>query len=216
MADPSRDDVVSQTIATYNKIAPAYCGKTRIQKYLDWEGKYIQKMISLIDIPDPLILDVGCGDGRHCRLIDEDGARSIGVDLSSSMIAESVAYYPQGKFVMMDMRHLSFGDSRFDGIWSSGSFYHVRKAEAGHVAGEFGRILKSGGVLAINFKLGSAEGLEANPKSYGGSPRYFAYYSRDEMVKLLGKYGFREIEACLYPEEIYGDNLQQMWLRLEM
>ena len=69
-------------------------------------------------------------------------------------------------------------------------------------------------ISIVSFKLGSGEGLETNPKSYGGSPRYFAYYSKAEMNDFLGQYGFSEVESCLYPEEVFDDNIQQMWLRL--
>lgn len=208
------DDIVRQTVETYDKIASAYCRKTRLRKYLDWEEKYIKKLIFLTGASRPLVLDVGCGDGRHCRLIDKNGGQAIGVDLSQGMINESIDFYPKGKFQLMDMRHLNFDGDYFDGIWSSGSIYHVRKSEVGQVFGELERILKPGGILSISYKLGSGEGLEANPKSYGGSPRYFAYYSKPEMNDLLYQYGFSEIESCLYPEEIFGDNIQQVWLRL--
>ena len=41
----------------------------------------------------------------------------------------------------------------------------------GKVFKEFQRILMENGVLGLSYKLGSGEGLEANPKSYGGSSR---------------------------------------------
>jgi ubiquinone/menaquinone biosynthesis C-methylase UbiE len=211
---PDDEDIVSQTVSTYDKIAPAYCRKTRLAKYLDWEEKYIRKMIGLIGTSGPAILDVGCGDGRHCRLIEKNGGKATGIDLSQAMINEAASYYPDGRFYLMDMRALEFDDDTFDGIWSSGSIYHVRKAEVDRVPSEYRRVLKGGGVLSLNFKLGEGEGLEANPRSYGGAPRYFAYYSHDEMLALLTKHGFVELESCLYPEEIFGDNILQMWLRI--
>ncbi|MFX0138668.1 MAG: hypothetical protein ACFFDN_33810, partial [Candidatus Hodarchaeota archaeon] len=58
-------------------------------------------------------------------------------------------------------------------------------------------------------------GLEENPKSYPGSPRYFAYYSKEEMVKTFNKFGFEELESTNFPEEIFGDRIQQMWFRLK-
>ncbi len=204
---------VSQTIETYNKIAPLYCKRTRLKKYLDWEEQYIRKSLSYSNTKTPRILDVGCGDGRHCLLIDKNGGKSVGIDLSKSMIAEAKEYYPDGNFKVMNMTKLEFEDDSFDGIWSSGSIYHVPKKDVGKVFKEFRRVLKKNGVLGINYKLGSGEGLEANPKSYGGSPRYFAYYSIDEMDSLLAKSGFSELHACTYPEEIFGDDIIQVWLR---
>ena len=206
-------DVVRQTIQTYDRIAPDYCKKTRQSKFLEWEESYIKKLLLFISKSDPLILDVGCGDGRHTILIERNGGRAIGIDLSKNMIEEARSLYPDGDFRKMDMRRLLFDNNSFEGIWASGSIYHVTKSEARKVIREFRRVLKVDGVVAVNFKLGSGEGMEANPKSYSGSPRYFAYYTRDEMKDMFSSFGFEELESCTYPEEIFGDNLQQMWFQ---
>jgi ubiquinone/menaquinone biosynthesis C-methylase UbiE len=114
----------------------------------------------------------------------------------------------------MDMRNLLFGDDRVDAIWSSGSIYHVTKADIGRVIAEFARVLKPGGAVGLNFKLGEGEGIEQNPRSYGGSPRYFAYYTKDEMTRLFAASGFKELAATTFPEQIFGDDIQQMWFGL--
>ena len=206
-------DVTRQTIQTYDEIAPDYCRKTRQPKFLDWEETYIKKLMSYIARPNPLILDVGCGDGRHSNIIVGNSGRAVGIDLSKSMLVEARALYPTGDFREADMRDLPFDDSLFDGIWSSGSIYHVTKSDVKKVIKEFRRVLGPQGVVAISFKLGQGEGIEANPKSYSGSPRYFAYYTKDEMKGLFSSLGFEELDSCIYPEEIFGDNNQQMWFR---
>ncbi len=211
----NRVDIIEETIKTYDSIAPNYCRKTRIRKILEWEEDYIKKLISFTLKSEPLILDVGCGDGRHCIMMEKNGAKALGIDLSEGMLKEARTYYPDGDFRKMDIRDLLFDNDCFDGIWASGCIYHVQKSEMRHVISEFRRVLKSDGVLGLNFKLGEGEGLESNPKSYSGHPRYFAYYSKEEMVDLLREFGFEEIESCRFPEEIFGDNLQQMWFRFE-
>ena len=79
-------DVVSQTIKTYDKIAPGYCKKTRQPALLEWEKDYIKRLLSYIPKTAPLILDVGCGDGRHCLIIEKNGAKAVGIDLSAGML----------------------------------------------------------------------------------------------------------------------------------
>ena len=206
-------DIVQQTTQTYDKIAPDYCRKTRQPKYLDWEEVYIKKLISYIGRPKPLVLDVGCADGRHCVIIDNNGGRAIGIDLSKSMLKEAKTLYPKGDFRQADMRQLPFDNNFFNGIWSSGSIYHVTKTDVKTVIKEFKRVIKPEGIVAINFKLGQGEGLEANPKSYAGSPRYFAYYTEDEMRGLFEGSGFEEVESCTFPEEIFESIIPQMWFR---
>lgn len=207
-------DVNKITIDTYNVIAPKYCSKTRIQKILEWEESFIQRLLLLLSAYNPLILDIGCGDGRHCSLITKNSGRAIGIDLSDGMLKEAQNLFPEGNFQRMDMRNLSFPDNYFDGMWSSGSIYHIPKKDIDSAISEFRRTLKPDGIFALNFKLGNGEGLEANPKSYSGHPRYFAYYSKSEMSGLFESFGFEEIESCEFPEEIFGDNVQQIWFKL--
>ncbi|MBI4301756.1 MAG: class I SAM-dependent methyltransferase [Chloroflexi bacterium] len=180
---------------------------------MEWEENYIKRLLFFLSKPQSLILDAGCGDGRHTILIEKNGGRAIGIDLSENMLKEAKSLYPDGDFRKMDMRKLLFDSDSFDGIWASGSIYHVPKSDMRKVIKEFRRVSRVGGIVALSFKLGIGEGMEANPKSYSGSPRYFAYYIRGEMKELFGRFGFDELESCTYPEEIFGDNNQQMWFR---
>jgi ubiquinone/menaquinone biosynthesis C-methylase UbiE len=208
-------DVVEQTAQTYDRIAAEYCKKTREPRFLEWEEGYIKKLLAYISSKEPLILNVGCGDGRDNIHIEKNGGKAIGIDLSDGMLKEARNLHPEGDFRKMDMRNLAFEDNFFDGIWASGSIYHVPKSDVHRIISEFVRTLKAEGVLSLNFKLGEGEGLEANPKSYGGYPRYFAYYTRQEMKDIIEGFGFREIDSCQYPEEVFHDRIQQMWFRLE-
>ena len=113
------------------------------------------------------------------------------------------------------MRRLLFDDDSFDGIWSSGSIYHVGKESVIGVIEEFARVLRPGGAMAVNFKFGEGESMEQNPKSHGGSPRYFAYYTEPEMRDLVRAAGFAVLDSHRFPEEIFGDIVQQMWFRLK-
>ncbi len=207
---------VEQTIKTYDRIASSYCKWTRQPKFLEWEENYIQKLLFFISKSNPLVLDAGCGDGRHCLLIDKSGGRAVGIDLSDSMLEESRTLYPDGNFRKMDMQEMSFDDDFFEGIWSSGSIYHVPKSHIDNLIREFGRVLKPEGVVAVNFKLGEGEGMDSSPKSYSGAPRYFAYYTEKEMGSLFRSRGFEELESRKYPEEVFGDSILQMWFRLRM
>ncbi len=203
--------IVTRTTRTYDTIASEYCRKTRQQKFLKWETVYVERLLSSIKQPAPRVLDVGCGDGRHCRIIEELSGSAVGIDLSWSMIGEARTYYPRGHYCIMDMCALAFRSNCFDGIWASGSIYHVPKRAVGQVVQGFKRVLKRQGVIAVSFKLGRGEGLEDNPRSYRGSPRYFAYYTDDEMATIFSRAGFSTIASCVYPEDVYGDGIQQMW-----
>jgi hypothetical protein len=65
----------------------------------------------------------------------------------------------------------------------------------------------------MSFKLGTGEGMEFNPRSYGDLPRYFAYYTHEEMRRLLEDAGFGIVETSMYPEKIFGADVLQLWAR---
>ncbi len=48
-----------------------------------------------------------------------------------------------------------------------------------------------------------------------GAPRYFAYYTEEEMGSLFRNGGFEELASDRYPEEVFGDIILQMWFRLK-
>ncbi|MFI5355886.1 MAG: class I SAM-dependent methyltransferase [Opitutales bacterium] len=50
------------------------------------------------DVRGRTVLDVGCGEGRFCRMLTERGARTIGVDPTTALIAAARVRQPQGEF----------------------------------------------------------------------------------------------------------------------
>jgi ubiquinone/menaquinone biosynthesis C-methylase UbiE len=202
---------IEKTIKTYDIIASKYCRKTLIPKVRKFEHNLLDKFLKMIKIKNPKLLDIGCGDGRDTAYLLEQGADVIGIDLSGSMLEEAKKNVLNGNFIKMDMRRLEFPDGQFDGVWASGCVYHVTKDEFKKVLREIHRVLKRNGVFSFNFKLGEGEGLEENPKSYAGHPRYFAYYSLEEIRNFLKDFKFIEHEQ--YPEKIFGDSIVHLWCR---
>ncbi len=205
------EDMVRETVRSYDAIARPYCKKTRRPQFLRWERTYLEKLLSHLSVKEPRVLDIGCGDGRHCTIIDDRGGVAVGIDRSRAMLREAKAHYPGGHYLQMDMRQLAFGAQRVHALWASGSIYHLPKVELGAALAAFHRVLEPGGALAVSFKIGTGEGMEAHPHSYDGKPRFFAYYTADEMSARCEMAGFVELERCRYPEAVYGDALCQMW-----
>ena len=64
----------------------------------------------------------------------------------------------------------------------------------------------------FNFKVGTGEQLEKNPRSYGGKPRFYAYYGIEEMRSLIAQANLKVIEAEPYPKTtIFGERIVQIW-----
>jgi ubiquinone/menaquinone biosynthesis C-methylase UbiE len=113
----------------------------------------------------------------------------------------------------MDMRNLEFPDNTFDGVWANGCIYHVPKVELGQVLKEVMRVLKRPGIFSFNAKAGTGEGLEDNPKSFAGGPRFYAYYTISEMKKRLKEAALEVIEAKIYPQKIFNEKIFHIWAR---
>jgi len=175
--------------------------------------------------PDSLLLDLGCGAGRHARAIAAGGLRVVGLDLSRELLAaaEGVAR------VRADMRRLPLAGV-FDAAASFfTSFGYFDDDENRGVLGEVARILRSGGVFFLDFL--SAPAVRANlvaesEEEHEGRRYHFRrrieggrvlkdvrivdegltlsytesvrLYARDDLVRLLAEAGIATV-AC------YGD-----------
>ena len=111
----------------------------------------------------------------------------------------------------MDMRDLQFPDELFDGVWANGCVYHIPKTDLFPLLKEILRVLKSSGALSFNFKIGEGEQLEKNPRSFQGGPRFYAYYTIDEMENSLNTVGFEVLGKKLYPAQIFNEDIAQIW-----
>lgn len=115
----------------------------------------LREILSLAQ--DDAVLDLGCGWGRHFRLLAAAGHRVVGLDLSHALIRRvartgtgSVSGGPRA-LVAGDMRALPFDDGRFDAVLnlatSLGLFLRDRDAVA--ALSEARRVLRPGGRLLV-------------------------------------------------------------------
>ncbi len=86
-------------------------------------------------------LDVGCGEGRVMRAVEERGSTVVGLDLSARLIQEA------GAGVVADLRRIPMRDDFFDGVYSVLTLEHVAEHQA--FFAEAARVTRPGGVLAI-------------------------------------------------------------------
>jgi ubiquinone/menaquinone biosynthesis C-methylase UbiE len=213
----AKKDVTVTTRETYDKIAPAY--STCVNKLVrvdGWIQKYERTLMDTFTRKLPAkgrILEIGCGNGRDLEYLLEKGLCVTATDFSSGMLAEARKRVPDGNFIQMDMRSLSFSDQSFDGIWANGCIYHIPKNDFKHALNEFNRVLKPNSMLSFNFKIGKGEGLEQTPRSFKSGPRYFAYYSTRGMAKRLLAANFAVSEIEEYPEKILEEKIAQVWAR---
>lgn len=99
--------------------------------------------------PTSVVVDVGCGTGRHARALRRRGVRAVGVDLSAGLLAAAAADQP-GDWVQADARRLPLGSGSADAVMSvcQGGFGITPGGDA-LVLAEMVRVLRPGGRLAL-------------------------------------------------------------------
>ncbi len=92
-------------------------------------------------------LDVGCGEGRFCRLLAARGIAATGIDPTARLIAEARQRDPAGTYVEGRAEALPFADARFDLVVSCLSLVDTEDFRA--AIAEMARVLRPGGTLLV-------------------------------------------------------------------
>ncbi len=102
-----------------------------------------------------LILDLGCGDGRHAAWLQQNEAPVVALDLSSDLLAVAARrelVHPL-RLVRGDMRALPFANASFGAVLSlftAFGYFDSRSANAQPVQ-EIGRVLARGGRWFLDY-----------------------------------------------------------------
>jgi SAM-dependent methyltransferase len=99
--------------------------------------------------PEPTaVLDLACGAGRHTRALRAEGLRTLGVDLSLTLLTQS----PDLPRVAGDIRSLPFAEQTFDWVLSffTSFGYFENERQNFLVLEEMARILRPGGRFLLD------------------------------------------------------------------
>jgi SAM-dependent methyltransferase len=115
--------------------------------------------------PGDLLLDAGCGEGRHCFGALARGARVVGLDLDrASLRAARGPLRARGRelsrlasVLQGDAFALPFREASFDRVICAEVMEHVHDYRA--AARELARVLKPGGRLAVTIPTATSERL---------------------------------------------------------
>lgn len=92
-------------------------------------------------------LDVGCGEGRFCRMLEAEGIRATGVDPTPALVDEARRRHPDGDYLLGRAESLAFADDSFDLVVSYLSLIDIPDVES--AIREMTRVLRPGGSLLI-------------------------------------------------------------------
>jgi len=96
-------------------------------------------------------LDLGCGVGRHARLLADAGLEVHAADASASGLAYARAQDPGGtiRFARSEFTGLPFAPAAFDFALAWNVIYHGDRTIVAAALAELARVLRPGGLLQI-------------------------------------------------------------------
>lgn len=194
----------TDTIAWYDANASDYASKT--DHFVRTE--IIGQFLTLLPSTSAKVLDAGCGVGKTTRTLAEKGLDLIGVDISEGLLKEAKKRAPSLTFIKGDMRSLGFPDNKFDGIFAQASLVHLESLDdVSKTLMEFNRVLTTQGVLFFSVKAKRGEDeTEIVTDKLSNHPRFFRYYTQDQLTSLLTKHHFEVVNIKQENETIQDPN----------
>jgi len=114
------------------------------------ESPLFTKLLERVSIEGKIVVDVGCGTGRHWQeMLSRNPSELIGVDPSRKMLERLKAHYPQAQTICNDAAAYlpEIADASAALIVSTLALAHV--PAAARALGEWSRILRAGGAMLI-------------------------------------------------------------------
>lgn len=99
-------------------------------------------------------IDVGCGEGRFCRMLGKRGAQMTGIDPTEDLIVEARRQQPEATYHVAKAEVLPVGDASMDLVVSYLSLLDIPDYQA--AIREMKRVLKPGGRCVIANQNGFA------------------------------------------------------------
>ncbi len=92
-------------------------------------------------------LDVGCGEGRFCRMLQAQGIATVGIDPTVALLDRARERDPNGDYRLGRAEDLEFPDASFDLVVSYLTLIDIPDIDA--AIPEMARVLKPGGTLLV-------------------------------------------------------------------
>jgi SAM-dependent methyltransferase len=104
-------------------------------------------------------LDIGCGEGRFCRMLKQAGVKATGIDPTAPLIQEALRRDPSGDYRLGRAEQLDFADASFDLVVSYITLIDIPDFRA--AIREMARVLRpDGSLLMANLTGFTSSGAE--------------------------------------------------------
>ncbi|PSP95986.1 SAM-dependent methyltransferase [Halobacteriales archaeon QS_4_62_28] len=139
---------------------------------------------------DPVVLDVGCGDGE--RTLARLPTGSIGLDFSRRGLELASQRVPHGRLLQGEMTAMPVADDAVDAITAYHAVFHVPREDQPAVYREFARVLRPGGQLLMTLPGGRFETVR---RGWMGGSMFFSAPGRKRSLQQLRDAGFTDLRT---------------------
>lgn len=148
------------------------------------------------------VLVIGCGTGKEVQYLSEKGCNVLGFDFSPEAIHIAQTWHPELKncFSVEDLYNLDiFRSGEFDGIVANAVLVHLLdRKDMYYILKKIWKRLKEDGLCFIRVLEKKGFDHEVDHHQSEG-PRWFVYYSEEELKSLAEKAGFEVV--CRHKRE---------------
>ena len=188
------DERTLGSVAAYDEHARAYQESLRLRRPVADLRRFADKTRR-----GDLVLDAGCGPANDLRLLRDAGVHPVGVDLSLGALREARMLLPRHPLVQAPLHDLPFAPRSFGGLWLSGTFTHLPRADWRATFEGLLSLLDSGPVYLAAYR-GSAD-LVADDDPVLGRVHVSAV-TEAEMTGLCRAYGLQDLTVEVRPDPI--------------
>ncbi|MCR9094080.1 MAG: ubiquinone/menaquinone biosynthesis methyltransferase [bacterium] len=209
---PTGEDKRVRVQDMFDRIAPKYDALNRVMS-IGMDQRWRRRLLDKIGVGDgDLVVDLACGTGDFCELVEERGAEVIGVDFALQMLKQGRTRGLDFRSVQGDGEWLPFKTASVDVVTCGFALRNFVSLKG--VLAETARILKPGGRIALvdvdrpawapiraahslyfDRIVPFVGGLVSDKKAYAYLPQSTAYLPPPEELKeMLSGAGFLEVE----------------------
>ena len=184
-------------------------------------NQYGRDLFEMIDGEGLLVLDLGCGDGKLTKALNELGFNVEGMEASKDMIKIAKSTYPEIKFILSDATEFAIKE-KYDVVFSNAVFHWIDSDKQPKMLQNIYNALKKDGQFVFEFGGYGNNALIHNALKTEFEKRgltyvmpfYFPYIG--EYTALLEKAGFLVQNAILFDRltELKGENGLSDWIKI--
>jgi SAM-dependent methyltransferase len=188
------DPRTRRSVAAYDQHAAAYQASLRLKRPV----ADVRRFAAFARRGD-LVLDAACGPANDLRLLRDAGVHPLGLDLSLGVLQEARMLLPRHPLVQAPLHDPPFRRRSFGGLWLSGAFTHIPRADWRATLATLLELLASGPVYLACLQ-GDAD-LEPVTDPVLGRIHVSAA-TPAEVEALLASHGIRDLTVEVRPDPV--------------